>query len=272
MQESLTQDILASHSRVLDIVKTESLNLRDKYSDDRRTEISAVSGEVDIEDLIPEEECVLTKTVNGYIKRLPADTYSVQHRGGRGIMGMQTREDDFVESMFVCNSHDFIMMFTTFGRMYKLKAYEIPEGSRTSKGMNIINILPLMPEEKITIVLPASELDEEKFITMVTSKGTIKRTKVSEFRNTRKSGIIAINIDDDDEVIGMIAYDPTAEDAQAHSLLVVSENGYGKRSDFDEYRKTNRNPNPNQTHEFVYIFIRNNVYLEIKLNPHRRQK
>jgi DNA gyrase subunit A len=194
------EEILGSRDRILDIVKTEALNLRDKYSDDRRTEISDVAGEVDIEDLIPEEECVLTKTVNGYIKRLPADTYNVQHRGGRGITGMTTREEDTIENMFVCSSHDYIMLFSNLGRMYRIKAYEIPEGSRTSKGMNLINILPLMQGEKITIILPASELDEEKYIAMVTKKGTIKRTKVSEFRNTRKSGIIAISIDEDDEL------------------------------------------------------------------------
>ena len=193
-------EILASHARILDIIKTEALNLRDKFSDDRRTEITDVAGEVDIEDLIPEEQCVLTKTYNGFIKRLPADTYSVQHRGGRGITGMTTREDDAVENMFVCSSHDYIMLFSNLGRMYRIKAYEIPEGSRTAKGMNIVNILPLMPEEKITIILPASELDEERFITMVTKKGIIKRTKLSEFKNTRKSGIIAISIDEDDEL------------------------------------------------------------------------
>ncbi len=193
-------DILASRERILDIVKTEALNLRDKYSDDRKTEITDVAGEVDIEDLIPEEDCVLTKTVNGYIKRLPADTYNVQNRGGRGITGMTTREEDAVENMFVCSSHDYIMLFSNLGRMYRIKAYEIPEGSRTSKGMNLINILPLMTDEKITVILPASELDEDNYIAMVTKKGIIKRTKVSEFRNTRKSGIIAINIDDDDEL------------------------------------------------------------------------
>ena len=194
------EEILASHERILDIIKTEALNLRDKFSDDRRTDITDVAGEVDIEDLIPEEQCVLTKTYNGFIKRLPADTYSVQHRGGRGITGMTTREDDAVENMFVCSSHDYIMLFSNLGRMYRIKAYEIPEGSRTAKGMNIVNILPLMPDEKITIILPASELDEERFITMVTKKGIIKRTKLSEFRHTRKSGIIAISIDEDDEL------------------------------------------------------------------------
>ena len=195
------EEILASRARILDIVKAESLNLRDKFNDERRTEISDVAGEVDIEDLIPKEQCVITKTQNGYIKRLPADTYNVQHRGGKGITGMTTREDDIVENMFVCSSHDYIMLFSNLGRMYRIKAYEIPEGSRTAKGMNIVNVLPLMPEEKITVVLPASELDEEKFITMVTKNGIIKRTRLSDFRNTRKSGIIAISIDEDDELI-----------------------------------------------------------------------
>ncbi len=194
-------EILASKERILDIIKTEALNLRDRFSDDRRTEISDVAGEVDIEDLIPEEQCVLTKTQNGFIKRLPADTYNVQHRGGKGITGMTTRDDDMVESMFVCSSHDYIMLFSNLGRMYRIKAYEIPEASRTAKGMNIINILPLMPDEKINVILPASELDEEKFVTMGTKKGIIKRTRLSEFRNTRKSGIIALSIDEDDELI-----------------------------------------------------------------------
>lgn len=194
------EEILASREKILDIVKTEALNLRDKYSDDRRTEITDVAGEVDIEDLIPEEDCVLTMTVNGYIKRLPADTYNVQNRGGRGITGMTTREEDEVENMLVCSSHDYIMLFSNLGRMYRIKAYEIPEGSRTSKGMNLVNILPLMPGETIEVILPAGELDEDKYIAMVTKKGIIKRTKVSEFRNTRKSGIIAITIDEDDEL------------------------------------------------------------------------
>lgn len=227
--------ILASRERILDIVKTESLNLRDKYSDERRTEISDVLGEVDIEDLIPEEECVLTKTVNGYIKRLPADTYNVQNRGGRGITGMTTREDDIVENMFVCSSHDYIMLFSNFGRMYRIKAYEIPEGSRTSKGMNIVNILPLMTGEKITVILPASELDEEKYIAMVTKKGTIKRTKVSEFRNTRKSGIIAISIDDDDELAFVRMTDGN------QNLFVATKNGLAIQFKETDVRAMGRN-------------------------------
>ena len=194
-------EILGSHARILDIVKTESLNLRDKFSDDRRTDISDVAGEVDIEDLIPEEECVITKTTNGYIKRLPADTYNVQNRGGRGITGMTTREEDNVESMFVCSSHDRIMLFSNFGRVYRIKAYEIPEGSRTAKGINIINVVPLMPDEKITVILPVTATDEdERYICMITRKGVVKRTRLSDFKNTRKSGIIAISIDEGDEL------------------------------------------------------------------------
>ncbi len=193
--------ILASQARVLDIVKTEALNLRDRFADERRTELSDVAGEVDIEDLIPEEECVITKTENGYIKRLPADEYNVQHRGGRGITGMRTREDDVVESMFTCSSHDTIMLFSNLGRVYRIKAYEIPEGSRNSKGLNIINVVPLMPEEKITIILPVTaDQEEERYLCMGTKNGVIKRTRLSDFKNTRKSGIIALSIDEGDEL------------------------------------------------------------------------
>lgn len=193
-------DILANHSRILEIVKFEALNLRDKFADERRTDITAVSGEVDIEDLIPLEECVITRSEQGYIKRLPSDTYGTQHRGGRGIMGMSTREDDYVDSMFVCSSHDYVMMFSNLGRVYRMKAYEIPEGSRTSKGMNIINLLPLLPEEKITVMIPVSDFDAASTVCMVTAKGIIKRTALSLFKNVRKGGVIAIVIDEDDEL------------------------------------------------------------------------
>ena len=194
--------ILASKERILDIVKTEALNLRDKFSDDRRTEITDVAGEVDIEDLIPEEECVITKTENGYIKRVPASEYSVQNRGGKGIKGMNTREDDLVQNMFVCSSHDSVMMFSNLGRVYRIKAYEIPEGSRQSKGINVVNVLPLMPNEKVTTILPVTVKDDnERFLCMVTKKGIIKRTRLSEFKNTRKNGIIALSIDEGDELM-----------------------------------------------------------------------
>lgn len=194
--------ILASKERILDIVKTEALNLRDKFSDDRRTEITDVAGEVDIEDLIPEEECVITKTENGYIKRVPASEYSVQNRGGKGIKGMNTREDDLVQSMFVCSSHDSVMMFTNLGRVYRIKAYEIPEGSRQSKGLSVVNVIPLMSEEKITTILPCTVNDDnERYLCMVTKKGIIKRTRLSDFKHTRKNGIIALSIDEGDELM-----------------------------------------------------------------------
>ncbi len=230
-------EILADHSKVLDIVKTESLNLRDKYADERRTEISAVSGEVDIEDLIPEEECILTKTVEGYIKRLPSDTYSTQHRGGKGITGMTTREGDVIENMFTCSSHDYILMFSNLGRLYRIKAYEIPEGSRTSKGMNIVNILPLMPEEKIINILPLDnkiDLDNPFYVCMITKNGTIKRTSIEAFKNVRKTGIIAINIDEDDELACVCR---TKGDDE---ILVASKKGFAIRFNENQAREMGR--------------------------------
>ncbi len=230
-------EILADHSKVLDIVKTESLNLRDKYADERRTEISAVSGEVDIEDLIPEEECILTKTVEGYIKRLPSDTYSTQHRGGKGITGMTTREGDVIENMFTCSSHDYILMFSNLGRLYRIKAYEIPEGSRTSKGMNIVNILPLMPEEKIINILPLDnkiDLENPFYVCMITRKGTIKRTSIEAFKNVRKTGIIAINIDEDDELACVCR---TKGDEE---ILVATKKGYSIRFNENQAREMGR--------------------------------
>ncbi len=230
-------EILADHKKVLDIVKTDALNLRDKYADERRTEISAVSGEVDIEDLIPEEECILTKTVEGYIKRLPSDTYSTQHRGGKGITGMTTREGDVIENMFTCSSHDYILMFSNLGRLYRIKAYEIPEGSRTSKGMNIINILPLMPEEKIINILPLDnkiDLENPFYVCMITKKGTVKRTSIEAFKNVRKTGIIAINIDEDDELACVCR---TKGDDE---ILVASKKGFAIRFNENQAREMGR--------------------------------
>ena len=229
------QEILSSKERILDIVKTESLNLRDKYSDERRSEISAVSGEVDIEDLIPEEECVITKTVNGYIKRMAVDTYSVQHKGGRGKMGMKTREDDMIENMMTCSSHDFIMLFTNFGRVYKLKAYEIPEATSTnSKGMNVINLIPLQPEEKLSMVLSCAEADDDSFICMVTRKGTIKRTKITDFRNIRKTGIIAIELNEGDELSFVSLTDGNKD------IYVATKKGRGIRFEETQVRPMGR--------------------------------
>ncbi len=194
------KDILAKKERVLTIIKEEALNIHDRFLDDRRTEITAVSGEVDIEDLIPVEECVMTLTNMGYIKRLPSDTYKIQNRGGRGVSGMTTREEDFAENMFVCSSHDYICFFSNRGRIYRLKAYEVPEGSRTSKGLNIVNLLPLEAEEKVTAMIKVSEYEDDTFLMMVTQKGVIKRTPLSRFNSARKAGLICISLDEGDEL------------------------------------------------------------------------
>ena len=195
-------EILGSEERVLSIVKDELSAIGDKFADPRRTEIVNVSGEVDIEDLIPEETCVFTLTNLGYIKRQPVDTYQTQHRGGKGIKGMTRREEDLAETMFTCSSHDYIMFFTSLGRVYRLKGYEIPEGSRSSKGMNIVNILPLAADEKVTAMMrvPDFGAEEPYYLCMVTRNGVIKRTELDAYKNIRKSGIAAINLDEGDEL------------------------------------------------------------------------
>lgn len=194
------KDIIASYERQLEIVKTEAMEIRRKFSDPRRTEILSVSGEVDIEDLIPEEECVLTITNFGYIKRLSVDTYHTQKRGGKGVSGMSKRDEDVASDMFVINSHDYVLFFTNFGRVYRLKCYEIPEGSRTSKGMNIANLLPISPDEKVTSVIRVPEFDEEKYLIMVTRQGLVKRIKLSAYNTNRKGGIVALELNDNDEL------------------------------------------------------------------------
>ena len=194
------EGILADEGKIKVIVKDECLKMRDKYGDERRTAISAVSGEVDIEDLIPVEECVLTMTNLGYIKRQAADSYKTQRRGGRGIMGMATRDEDVTETMFLCSSHDYVMFFTSAGRVYRLKCYEVPEGSRTSKGMNIVNLLPLAPEEKVTAMIRVSEFEGDHYLCMVTRKGIIKRTRLDAYSHARKNGLIAIDLDEGDEL------------------------------------------------------------------------
>ena len=194
------EDILADESKVLTLIKEEAQAIADKYGDDRRTEICNVSGEVDIEDLIPEETCVMTLTHMGYIKRMVTTEYQTQHRGGRGISGMTQKEDDVTETMFTCSTHDFVMFFTNLGRTYRIKGYEIPEASRQSKGTNIVNVLPLMPGEKVTSMLRVPEVEGEEYLCMMTKKGIIKRTPLVDYKNVRKSGLIAINLDEDDEL------------------------------------------------------------------------
>ncbi len=194
------KDILSSHDRLLEIVKTEILEIKRKFGDERKTEILAVSGEVDIEDLIPKEECVLTLTNFGYVKRQKVDTYRTQKRGGRGVTGMTTREEDVASEMFVINTHDYVMFFTNMGKVYKVKCYEIPEGSRTSKGMNVANIIPIEGEEKVTSMIRVPEFGDDSYLVMVTRKGIIKRTLLSAYNTARKGGLIAIDLDDNDEL------------------------------------------------------------------------
>ncbi len=193
-------EILASHERVLNIVKEELDVISKKYSDPRRTAIDNVSGEVDIEDLIPEEKCVYTYTNMGYIKRQPVEIFSTQNRGGRGVKGMNRREDDYAETMFIASSHDSIMFYTTRGRAYRLKGYEIPEGSKNARGTNIVNILPLESGEKVSAMIQVPKEDEGMYLCMVTRKGLIKRSSLDIYRNTRRNGIIAVSLREDDEL------------------------------------------------------------------------
>lgn len=194
-------EILGSEAKIKEIVKTELTAIGQKFGDERKTEISSVAGEVDIEDLIPEEDCVYTLTRMGYIKRQPVSAYSVQNRGGKGIKGMSRREEDIADTMFIASSHDYILFFTDAGKMYRLKGYEIPEGSRNSKGMNIVNILPITTDEKVTAMLKVPDFGEDKYyLCMATKGGVIKRTKLDDYKNIRKSGIIAINLDEGDEL------------------------------------------------------------------------
>lgn len=193
-------DILSSDDRVKEIIKEEITAIKEKYGDERRTAIEPISGEVDIEDLIPEEECVLTYTNIGYIKRQPVDVYNLQKRGGKGVSGMKQREEDFVEDMFISSTHDNILFITNYGNMYKLKCYEVPEGSKQSRGTNIVNLLQLDEGERIAAMMKTSDFAENKYFICVTKYGKIKRTPLYDFRNVRKNGLRAITLAEGDEI------------------------------------------------------------------------
>lgn len=193
-------DILSSDERVKEIIKEEITAIKEKYGDERRTAIEPISGEVDIEDLIPEEECVLTYTNIGYIKRQPIDVYNLQKRGGKGVSGMKQREEDFVEDMFISSTHDNILFITNYGNMYKLKCYEVPEGSKQSRGTNIVNLLQLDEGERIAAMMKTSDFAENKYFICVTKYGKIKRTPLYDFRNVRKNGLRAITLAEGDEI------------------------------------------------------------------------
>ena len=289
------EDVLANESMQMQIIKDETTEMKEKYGDARRTEIALSAEEFNPEDFYADEDVVITISHLGYIKRTSLTEYRLQNRGGVGMKGSATRDEDFIEHIYVANMHSTMLLFTQNGKCYWLKVYEIPEGSRASKGRAIQNVINIEPDDKIKAYLNVKNLKDEdyinnNYIVLGTKKGIIKKTSLEAYSRPRTNGVIAItvrdgdelleavmtngsseillagrkgrccrfdetdaralgrtasgvrgiNIDDDDEVVGMVVYDPTAEDASAHSVLVVSEHGYGKRSDFDEYRKTNR--------------------------------
>jgi DNA gyrase subunit A len=289
------EDVLANESMQMQIIKDETAQMKEKYGDARRTEIALSAEEFNPEDFYADEDVVITISHLGYIKRTSLTEYRLQNRGGVGMKGSATRDEDFIEHIYVANMHSTMLLFTQNGKCYWLKVYEIPEGSRASKGRAIQNVINIEPDDKIKAYLNVKNLKDEdyinnNYIVLGTKKGIIKKTSLEAYSRPRANGVIAItvrdgdelleavmtngsseillagrkgrccrfdetdaralgrtasgvrgiNIDDDDEVVGMVVYDPSSEDASAHSVLVVSEHGYGKRSDFDEYRKTNR--------------------------------
>jgi len=228
------EDILANHQRVLDIIIQEVEQIQDKFGDERRTRIENVSGEVDIEDLIPEEESFVTYTKDGYIKRTPISEYHAQKRGGKGVTGMKQREDDYVEEMYTCSTHDFMLFISNKGIMYKLKCYELPEGSKASRGTNIVNVLPLENDEKIAAMIKTDSFDEGKYIVMVTKNGKIKRTPLSSYKNVRKNGLRAIGLDEGDEIEGV------RMTSGKNQLIVATHNGYAIRINETDIRQMSR--------------------------------
>ena len=226
--------ILGDESLLMQKIKEEASAIREKYGDDRRTEIAAVSGEVDIEDLIPVEQCVLTLTRFGYIKRQPVSTYKAQKRGGRGIAGMTRRDEDFVDELFICSSHDYVLFMTNKGRMYRQKCYQIPEGSRTSKGINIVNLLPLEEGEKVNSMIRVSEFKDDEYLVMVTKHGIVKRTPLSEYQTRRRGGIICISLEDGDELAWV------RQTNGHHQLIVATKKGRALRFDENDARPLGR--------------------------------
>ena len=213
-------DILANEYRIFEIIKAESREIAEKFGDERRTEISAFTGDVDDEDLIPVEDCIFTLTEKGYIKRQTIDTYRAQNRGGKGIMGMSRREEDYAKTMFSCSTHDFILIFTNKGKVFKMKGYQIPEASRTSKGLNVVNLLPLENGETVSAMVNIPSEDEERaYLCMVTRNGIIKRTAINQYDHIRKTGIIAINLDEGDELCWVDVTDGERE------LVVATHDG-----------------------------------------------
>ncbi|SKA97418.1 DNA gyrase subunit A [Caloramator quimbayensis] len=228
------REVLENERLLLSIIKDELNEIKQKYGDTRRTKIMSKFEEIDVEDLIQEEEVAVTITHAGYIKRITIDAYRSQKRGGKGIQGLSTREDDFVEHLFITSTHNNIIFFTNMGRAYKLKAYEIPEGGRTAKGTNIVNILPLNPREKIQAVISIKEFNEEEYLLFVTKNGLMKKTTLSEFSSIRKNGLNAINLRDSDELIGAKLTDGK------QTIAVITQNGYSLTFNEEDVRPMGR--------------------------------
>ena len=226
--------LLSDRARLMEKIKEELTEIRDKYGDERLTTIEPAIDMIDDEDLIEREDCVITMTHFGYVKRLPTATYKSQHRGGRGISGLSTREEDFVETIFTASSHDYLMFFTDKGRMYKIKAYRIAESGRQAKGTAIVNLIPLEADEKVTATIPISEFAEDKYLTMITKRGFVKKTSLSEYDSNRKGGIIAIGLREDDELIEVAL---TEED---DSIILGTRNGMCIRFNQSDVRAMGR--------------------------------
>lgn len=227
-------EILASHERVLEIICNELEEIKRKYGDERRTSIENVSGEVDVEDLIPVEDCVVTLTNIGYIKRQPISEYKTQKRGGKGVSAIKQRDEDFIQEMFISSTHDDVLFITSKGVMYKLRCYEIAEGSKQSRGVNVINMLPLAEDEKIAAMIKTTDYEDGKFLIMVTKNGKIKRTPLSAYKNVRKNGLRAVGLDDGDEIAGVRLTDGSAQ------VIVATRNGYAIRIDETQMRPMSR--------------------------------
>ncbi len=285
---SYLRDLLANREKILELIKTDLQQIRDQYDDERLTEIVAAENELNMEDLLADTECVITISHRGYIKRVPVSTYRAQRRGGKGISGMTTRDEDYLQHIFIASTHDYILFFTGTGRLYRKKVYEIPEGSRVSLGKAIVNLLELRENEKIAAMIRVRDFEDTQHLVMATQRGIVKKTNLSAFRNARREGIIACNIDPDDELIGVRLTD--GEDDlilvthngmsirfpesnlrdmgratrgvrgirlkgendhvvslekvdPRETLLVCTQNGYGKRTLFEEYRRQSRGGN-----------------------------
>ena len=227
-------EILADKNKLLEVIKKELLEIKAKYNDERRTKIVQNPGEIDIEDLIEEEASVIAMTNLNYIKRTPLDTYKSQNRGGRGIMGMQTREEDAVTRLFVCSTHDYLMFFTNFGRVYRIKGYQVPEAGRTARGLAVVNLLSVSQGEKITAVVPVRDFEDGKYLVMVTKSGIIKKTDLSSFSNIRKVGLTAVGLKDGDELIAAFLTDGTKD------IFAATRNGMGIRFNESDVRPMGR--------------------------------